>query len=49
MENMGAETAHNIEVIISANDPFIEVVDNSGTLDELSAGVIWVFGKFIQY
>jgi len=38
MENMGAETAHNIEVIISANDPFIEVVDNSGTLDELSAG-----------
>jgi len=37
LENMGAETAHNINVEISINDPYVTVIDNSGTYAEIPA------------
>ncbi|MCF7920565.1 MAG: hypothetical protein K9N06_11695 [Candidatus Cloacimonetes bacterium] len=37
LENMGAETAHNISVEISITDPFITINDNTETYPELPA------------
>ncbi|MCF7919473.1 MAG: T9SS type A sorting domain-containing protein [Candidatus Cloacimonetes bacterium] len=37
LENMGAETAHNIEVEISITDPYVTVIDNSTTYPEIPA------------
>ncbi|MCF7920401.1 MAG: T9SS type A sorting domain-containing protein [Candidatus Cloacimonetes bacterium] len=36
LENMGAETAHNISVEISINNPFVTVIDDSGSYPEIS-------------
>jgi peptidase C25-like protein/flagellar hook capping protein FlgD len=38
LENMGAETANNVEAEIAINDPYISVIDDGELLGELEAG-----------
>jgi Peptidase family C25/Propeptide_C25/FlgD Ig-like domain len=37
LENIGADTANNIEVVITENDQYIEIVNDTGTCDLVAA------------
>ncbi len=37
LENMGAEAANNVEVVISINDPFVDVVEDTGNYGIIEA------------
>ncbi|MCF7911387.1 MAG: T9SS type A sorting domain-containing protein [Candidatus Cloacimonetes bacterium] len=40
LENLGAETAHNVEAEVTINDPYISVIDNSELLGNVEAGAL---------
>ncbi len=37
LENMGAEAANNVEVVISINDPFVDVIEDTGNYGIIEA------------